>query len=150
VRRQIAKYFARLLSDRSALPGRIAFAAQDDTLLSDGNPELAALCKRVLPSLSCLGLAAARPSLPFADFLVRRAPAGDARIVPRDTETRTFLHDIPFLRREELSDDATAHIAKLLGNRKGMIAEGLGIVAGGTVTVEQATSTTPRSSTRSS
>ncbi len=138
MRDQIAKYAGRLLSDRSALPGEIAFAARDDVLLSDGNPELAALCEGVLSSLSCLGLAAARPSLPFADFLVRRAPAGEYRIVPRDTETRTFLHDIPFLRREELSGSATGTIAKLLGNRKGMIAEGIGIVAGGTVTVEQA------------
>lgn len=138
MRNQIAKYAARLLSDRSALPGHVAFAAQDDALLSDGNPELAILCEGVLSSLSCLGLVAARPSLPFADFLVRRIPAGESRVVPRDTETRTFLHDIPFLRREELTGDATGRIAKLLGNRKGMIAEGLGIVAGGTVTVEQA------------
>ncbi len=138
MRDQIAKYSARLLSDRSALPGHVAFAAQDDTLLSDGNPDLAMLCEGVLSSLSCLGLVAARPSLPFADFLVRRAPAGESRIVPRDTETRTFLHDIPFLRREELLGDTIGRIAKLLGNRKGMIAGGLGIVAGGTVTVEQA------------
>jgi ribulose-5-phosphate 4-epimerase/fuculose-1-phosphate aldolase len=138
VRGQIAKYAGKLLADRSALPGTIAFAAHDDVLLSGGNPWLAALCEGVLSSLSCLGLVAARPSLPFPDFLVRRAPAGETRIVPRDTETRTFLHDIPFLRREELSGDATGRIAKLLGNRRGMIAEGLGIVAGGTVTVEQA------------
>lgn len=138
MRDQIAKYASRLLADRSALPGCIAFAAHDDVLLSDGDPELAKLCEGVLSSLSCLGLAAARPALPFAEFLVRRAPAAESRIVPRDTETRTFLHDIPFLRREELKGDAAARIAKLLGTRKGMIAEGIGIVAGGTVTVEQA------------
>lgn len=138
MRDQIAQYAGRLLSDRSALPGRIAFAAQDDVLLTDGDPELARLAGEVLSSLSCLGLVAARPSLPFADFLVRRAPAGESRIVPRDTETRTFLHDIPFLRREELGGDAAARIARLLGNRKGVIAEGLGIFANGTVTVEHA------------
>jgi len=138
VKDQIAKYTARLLSDRSADPGRIAFAAQDDVLLAGGDPELSRLAGGVLSSLSCLGLVAARPSLPFADFLVRRAPAGESLIVPRDTETRTFLHDIPFLRREELGDGAPARIARLLGNRKGVIAEGLGIVANGTVTVEHA------------
>ncbi len=138
MRVQFAKYAGKLLADRSALPDRIAFAAHDDTLLSDGNPGLARLCERILSSLSCLGLVAARPSLPFADYLVRRAKAGEARIVPQDTETRTFLHDIPFLRREDLEEDASGRISSLLGNRKGMIAEGLGIVAGGTVTVEQA------------
>lgn len=138
MRDQIAKYTARLLSDRSADPGGIAFAAQDDVLLVGGDPELARLAGEILSSLSCLGLVAARPSLPFADFLVRRAPAGESLIVPRDTETRTFLHDIPFLRRGELGGDATARIARLLGKRKGVIAEGLGIFANGTVTVEQA------------
>ncbi|MBI5576254.1 MAG: class II aldolase/adducin family protein [Deltaproteobacteria bacterium] len=138
MRDQIEKYEARLLADRSAFPGKIAFAAQDDTLLADGNPELARLCGDVLSSLSCLGIVAARPSLPFADFLVRRAPRTESRIVPRDTETRTFLHDIPFLRREELGDAAAEKIALLLGNRKGVIVEGIGIVANGTVTVEHA------------
>ena len=138
MRDQIAKYTGKLLADRSALPGHIAFAAHDDVLLSDGNATLARLCERILSSLDCLGLVAARPSLPFADFLVRRAKAGESRIVPQDTETRTFLHDIPFLRREELVEDPPARIGRLLRNRKGMIAEGLGIVAGGSVTVEQA------------
>jgi len=138
VKDQIVKYAGKLLVDRSALPGNVAFAAHDDTLLSDGNPRLGRLCERILSSLSCLGLVAARPSLPFADYLVRRAKAGETRIVPQDTETRTFLHDIPFLRREELGEDASGRISSLLGNRKGMIAEGVGIVAGGTVTIEQA------------
>jgi ribulose-5-phosphate 4-epimerase/fuculose-1-phosphate aldolase len=138
VRDQITKYAARIEADRSALPGRVAFAAHDDVLLSEGNPELARLAGEVLSSLSCLGLSAARPSLPFADFLVRRAPAGESRIVPRDTETRTFLHDIPFLRREELSGNPASRVARLLRDRKGIIAEGLGIVATGPVTVEQA------------
>ena len=138
MRDQIAKYAERLLADRSAAPGGVAFAAQDDVLIAEGEPGLARLAGDVLASLSCLGLCAALPALPFAEFLVRRAGPGESRIVPRDTETRTFLHDIPFLRREELSTDPAARIARLLGNRKGVIAEGIGIVANGAVTVEQA------------
>ncbi len=138
MRDQIAKYAARLLSDRSALPGSVAYAAQDDVMIADGEPGLARLSGDVLARLSCLALCAARPALPFADFLVRRAAAGESRIVPRDTETRTFLPDIPFLRRDELGPSAAERIAQLLGNRKGMIAEGIGIVANGAVTVEQA------------
>jgi ribulose-5-phosphate 4-epimerase/fuculose-1-phosphate aldolase len=138
VRDQIAKYAGKLLADRSALSGHIAFAAQDDALLSDGNPALARLCEEALSSIGCVGLMAARPSLPFAEFLIRRAKAGETRIVPLDTETRTFLHDIPFLRSEELGRDAPGRIAGLLGTRKGVIAEGLGIVAAGTLTIEQA------------
>lgn len=137
MRDQIATYTGKLIADRAAEPDGIAFAAQDDVLITDGNPELARLAGETLSRLSCLALVAARPSLPFADFLVRRAESGESCIVPRDTETRTFLHDIPFLRRDELSA-AAGRIARLLGSRKGVVAEGVGIVASGSVTVEQA------------
>jgi ribulose-5-phosphate 4-epimerase/fuculose-1-phosphate aldolase len=135
---QISKYSHKLLSDRSALPGGIAFAAQDDVLLTDGDAELARLAGETLSRLTCVGLVVARPALPFADFLVARAPAGESRLIPRDTETRTFLHDIPFLRRAELGADPAPLIARLLANRKGIIVEGVGIVANGAVTIEQA------------
>jgi len=138
MRDQIRKYTLKLISDRSALAGEIAFAALDDTLLSDGNAELALLAGETISRLNCLGLVVARPSLPFADLLVRRAREGGARIIPHDTETRTFLHDIPFLRQSELTGDVAASIARLLGNRKGVIVEGVGIVASGAVTIEQA------------
>jgi ribulose-5-phosphate 4-epimerase/fuculose-1-phosphate aldolase len=138
MRDQINRYAAKLVADRSAIAGEIAFAAQDDMLLTDGNPELAHLAGETIARLSCLGLVAARPALPFADFLVRRAPPGESCIVPRDTETRTFLHDIPFLRRDELGRDPAGEIARLLGSRKGVIVEGVGIVATGAVTIEQA------------
>ena len=61
-----------------------------------------------------------------------------ARIVPSDTENRTFLHDIPFIRAGEQEDRLAERIATLLGGRKGIIVEGVGIVAVGAITVEQA------------
>lgn len=135
---QIAKYTAKLIADRSAEPDGIAFAAQDDVLITSGTSRLSLLAGETLARLSCLALVAARPALPFADFLVRRTAAGESCIVPRDTETRTFLHDIPFLRHAEQGTGAAGSAARLLGNRKGMVAEGLGIIASGAVTVEQA------------
>ncbi|MEI6306851.1 MAG: class II aldolase/adducin family protein, partial [Deltaproteobacteria bacterium] len=71
-------------------------------------------------------------------FLLRRAGTDEQRIEPRDTETRTFLHDIPILRQNELSGRPADRIACLLGNRKGIIVEGVGIIATGSLTVEQA------------
>ncbi|GAM08435.1 L-fuculose phosphate aldolase [Geobacter sp. OR-1] len=136
---QIAKYTAKLLADRSALPGRIAFSAKDDVVIVDGEIELARLAGAVLTRLNCLALVAATPALPFADFLVARSAAGDTAIVPRDTETRTFLHDIPFIRRAELEQgDPAGRIAAILGSRKGVVVEGVGIIATGALTVEQA------------
>ncbi|BCG46119.1 class II aldolase/adducin family protein [Citrifermentans bremense] len=135
---QIEKYIGKLLADRSAAPGAIAIAAQDDVLIASGNPELAKLAGNTLSRLNSLALVVARPSLPFAEFLIKRAGKGESFILPQDTETRTFLHDIPFLRREEVSGDAAPELARLLGSRKGVIVEGVGIVAVGAITVEQA------------
>ena len=135
---QLQKYANKLITDHSAMPGRIAVAAKDDELVSTGDPELAGVARGVLERLNALSLVAAAPSLPFADLLVRRAGAGCHCIEPQDTETRTFLHDIPFIRRGELSGNPAGQIAALLGNRKGVIVEGFGIFASGGVTVEQA------------
>ena len=135
---QIAKYSSKLISDQSAHAGQIAFAAQDDIIISDGEPFLASLSESVLSRLNCLALAAAAPSLPFADFLIQRAAGHEHEIVPRDTETRTFLHDIPIVRKSETGSDPAEMFATLLGNRKGIIVEGIGIIATGALTVEQA------------
>ena len=135
---QIAKYIGKLLADRSAEPDCLAFAAQDDVIVAGGNPELVLLAEQILSRLSCLSLVVARPALPFANYLVRRAAPAESTIVPRDTETRTFLHDIPVIRRHDFGSDAAGLIARLLGNRKGVVIEGFGIVASGAVTVEQA------------
>ncbi len=134
---QIVKYTAKLISDGSAQAGSIAFAAQDDIMISEGEPNLASLSESVLSRLNCLALTTAAPSLPFADFLIRRSAAHVHEIVPRDTETRTFLHDIPIVRRGEIDIDPSGIITSLLGNRKGIIVEGIGIIAAGTLTVEQ-------------
>ncbi|HBG08140.1 MAG: aldolase [Geobacteraceae bacterium GWC2_58_44] len=138
MRDQIDKYAGKLIADRSALSDQIAFAAQDDVLIASGAPELARLAGGVLSRLNSLALLVARPSLPFAECLMARAPLTDSCIVPQDTETRTFLHDIPFLRKKDLPGDPAPEIARLLGNRKGVIVEGIGIVAVGAITVEQA------------
>jgi ribulose-5-phosphate 4-epimerase/fuculose-1-phosphate aldolase len=138
MRDQIRKYTAKLYADRSVIPGEVGFAARDDTLLTSGDPVLARLAGDIVSRSNCLGVVAARPALSFADFLVRRAVPEEDRIIPRDTETRTFLHDIPFLRRMEAGIDASLQVSRLLANRKGVIVEGVGIVALGAMTIEQA------------
>ncbi len=138
MRAQVEKYTGQLLRDRSAVPGRIGFAVLDDGTIEGGAPDLSGLAADVLWRLSCLGVVVAVPSLPFADFLVRRAPAGASCLVPSDAETRTFLHDIPFSPRADLRADPAETAAGMLGNRKGAILEGLGIAAVGALTTEQA------------
>ncbi len=135
---QIETYASKLVADRAADPTGIAFAVQDDQLYGTGEPYLADLARNILSRLTGLAVVVARPALPFAAFLMERAAAGERTIVPPDTETRTFLHDIPFLRVDEFRRDGTAAVARLLGARKGIIVEGVGIVAVGQLTVEQA------------
>jgi ribulose-5-phosphate 4-epimerase/fuculose-1-phosphate aldolase len=107
-------------------------------MISAGEPVLAGIAADTLARLNCLAICAARPALPFADFLLRRAAREEREIIPRDTETRTFLHDIPLLRSSELGERPDSVIAALLGSRKGIVVEGLGIIASGALTVEQA------------
>lgn len=135
---QLEKYARKLVADRSVMPGRVALAVKDDELVSYGDTELAGVAREVLGRLNALSLVAAPASLPFADLLIQRAASGCRCIEPQDTETRTYLHDIPFIRRCELSANPAEQIAPLLANRKGVIVEGLGIIASGGVTVEQA------------
>ena len=135
---QIQKYIDKLSSDRSASPEKIAFAAQDDVMVSSGEPSLSRIAVNTLAQLNCLALCAAQPALPFAEYLLRRTPADENKIIPRDTETRTFLHDIPLLRASETGANPANAIAGLLGSRKGIVVEGIGIIATGALTVEQA------------
>ncbi len=115
----------KLVADRSALSGRIAVAAKDDELISFGEPELAEIARAVLERLNALSLVVAAPSLPFADFLIARSESGSSCIEPQDTETRTYLHDIPFIRRGDLPANPAGQIAHLLGNRKGCDCRGI-------------------------
>jgi len=137
VKTQIACYGAKLVSDRVAAPGRVALLAQDDVLLHYGADDLVTLGRELLPRLNVTALAIAAPARPCGDLLIARCAAGDEVIVPRDTETRTFLHDIPIVRRPPDGVHDPAHLASLLGGRKGIAVEGLGIIATG-VTPEQA------------
>jgi ribulose-5-phosphate 4-epimerase/fuculose-1-phosphate aldolase len=138
VKRQLANYLEKLAADGSTEPQRSAILARDDVLLSVGAEDLAALGGQILERLNAVALVVATPALPFADLLAARTPPGEKHIVPRDTETRTFLHDIPLLRASDPRRLDPAQLAELLGQRKGIIVEGLGILAVGGVTVEQA------------
>jgi ribulose-5-phosphate 4-epimerase/fuculose-1-phosphate aldolase len=138
MREEIASFAGRLIADRSVDPERFAFVAQDDRRIAMGEAGMARLGEAVMSRLSCVGLLAARSSLPFAEYLVGRAPRTASGIVPQDTETRTFLHDIPFLRRRELGADPAAALARVLSARPVVIAEGIGILAVGPITIEQA------------
>ncbi|KAF0185137.1 MAG: ribulose-5-phosphate 4-epimerase and related epimerases and aldolase [Nitrospirae bacterium] len=91
----------------------------------------------VLETMNVSSLLFARPAEPYWTILEQIAlrdetvPA-EGRIVPRDAETRTFLHDIPVLEHFWAAD-----IAAALSRRKTAIIRGRGIVTFGSMTPEQ-------------
>lgn len=136
--RQIRKYLAKLAIDGSAAADRSAVLAKDDRLLGEGCEELRSFGAALIEQLNIISLVVAEPPLPLIDVLLSRTSSSASEIIPQDTETRTFLHDIPVVRRDRFAQDDLQVIVDLLGQRKGVLVEGVGIIATGSVTVEQA------------
>jgi ribulose-5-phosphate 4-epimerase/fuculose-1-phosphate aldolase len=139
---QIEKYTGKLLRDRTAVPDSVRFYRLDDVVMANRQDEWLSFFTGVFPGLDITALLFARLTLPFADLLVERAGSGTDRLVPQDSETRVFLHDIPFIRSTEWegasASDRTGMLVRCLKERKAVIIQGVGVVATGGVTVEQA------------
>jgi len=118
-------------------PGRVALAARNDATMSNGPADLTTLAESVMERLSSTALVVAEPLLPYPALLQRRALPGLTVIVPRDSESRSSLYDIPLVSVEDsrLLPDG---IAMALACRKGCIVSGVGMVSHGALTVEQA------------
>lgn len=135
---QLLHYVLKLAAEGIALPGRAALLAWNDEIEGEGADDLMVLGAALLQRLpTAAALAVVEPATPFARFLIERLAPEHDRVVPRDIETRTFLHDIPVVRRTAANLDLDT-IVRLLGERRGVLVEGVGIVALGGVTVEQA------------
>lgn len=138
---QVEKYTAKLLRDRTAVPESIRFYVLDDRLVSSMQDEWLDLFQDVFSGLTITTLLFAKPSVPFADLLIEREPAGD-RLVPKDSEAKTFLHDLPFIRKQDWHrmrrQDRAERIVNYLKQRKAMLIQDVGVVATGGITVEQA------------
>ena len=136
------KYSQKLLRDRTAVPESIRFYRLDDVVTTSRNDEWLHVFTEVFKELNITALLFARMSLPFADLLVERADPHDDKLVPKDSETKVFLHDIPFIRAREWAGkpnvDLAPMIARCLRDRKAVILQNLGVVSTGGVTVEQA------------
>ncbi len=138
----LKKYTAKLLRDRTAVAESIRFYRLDDTVAANQRDEWLPVFSDVFKGLNVTALLFAKLTLPFADLLVERADPKADRLVPNDSETRVFLHDIPFIRRAEWIDRPKSELAgmivRCLKERKAVVIQGLGVVSSGGVTVEQA------------
>jgi ribulose-5-phosphate 4-epimerase/fuculose-1-phosphate aldolase len=89
--------------------------------------------ERLFDGLAINSLLFARPAEPYRSLIDYLALRGDRAIRPGDSETRTFMHEIPVAR----AFDAGEMIAALK-RRKSVIVPGRGVVTWGTVSPEQA------------
>ncbi|MEF2145638.1 MAG: class II aldolase/adducin family protein [Desulfovibrionaceae bacterium] len=138
--RLVEKYAGKLV--RAGLAQAPLVAGLDDEIVWNSLDEASASLRReleqVFAGLNINSLVFARPAEPYAgimDWLAGEAleeNADDARIMPEDCETRTFLHDLPVCR-----ECNAATLAEALGRRKCCIVPGLGVAAHGTVSPEQ-------------
>jgi ribulose-5-phosphate 4-epimerase/fuculose-1-phosphate aldolase len=139
---QFSKYTSKLLRDRIAEPNSIRFYRLDDRVIASRDDEWLPVFREVFAGLNITALLLARPPLAVADMLVAATPPGLSRIVPKDSETKTFHHDFPFVRLEEWrglpQGEVAARIVRCLKERKAVVIEGLGLLGSGSVTVEQA------------
>ncbi len=138
----IKKYTEKLLRDRTAEPESIRFYRLDDVVTTNRRDEWLPVFTEVFKGLNVTALLFAKLTLPFADLLIERADPYAERLVPNDSETRVFLHDIPFIREREWATGPNAARAELivrcLRERKAVIIQNLGVIATGGVTMEQA------------
>src|SRR5574342_1001618 len=98
---QIEKYTKKLLRDRTSVQQSIRFYRLDDVVITNQQDKWLPVFTEVLSGLDVTALLFAKPTLPFADLLVERAEPGADRLFPKDSETKVFLHAIPFIRKAE-------------------------------------------------
>ncbi|MCL1833484.1 MAG: class II aldolase/adducin family protein [Leptospirales bacterium] len=132
----VSKYSDKLTAIGVCSRGEPLFGVIDDEIIWDSiRPESAPLDTviRGLNINSILFSQIAEPYKSIIDYLAKGALNADGCIKPDDTETRTFLHDIPVV-----SDFSPEHIINALKKRKGVIIYKRGIVTYGVVSPEQA------------
>ncbi|MFA5073796.1 MAG: class II aldolase/adducin family protein [Nitrospirota bacterium] len=139
---QIKKYTHKLIRDRIAVPESIHFYNIIDAEKSSNQDEWHSLFTEILHKVNLSTLLFAKPSLPFADLLIQRSDEQSCRLAPKDSETKVFLHDIPFIREDEWRGKSEKEfydkILHFLHDRKALLVQNFGIIATGEETIEQA------------
>lgn len=89
--------------------------------------------EKVIQGLNINSILFARPAEPYRSIIDFLASRCGSAIYPQDTESRTFLHDLPVVDRFE-----SQNIIKSLQGRKSVIVRDHGVITWGMVSPEQA------------
>ncbi|CCH50324.1 class II aldolase/adducin family protein [Pseudodesulfovibrio piezophilus] len=126
------KFARKLVTQRLSLPGSPIIGGLDAELEWNRQAPVCDELTKLFALMPINSLVFAKPAEPYAliiDFLATRH---QETIFPEDTETRTFLHDIPICR-----DFSARALATALSKRKAVIIPGHGLISSGTVSPEQ-------------
>lgn len=129
----IRKYGDKLIRSGLAEGGKPLLGARDAEILWNREDEDRDILEEVFAGLHISALLFAPPAEPYRTVVDYLARSSQGTIYPEDTETRTFLHDLPVVPVFE-----PAEIMRALKNRKCAIVPGRGIITYGTVSPEQA------------
>jgi ribulose-5-phosphate 4-epimerase/fuculose-1-phosphate aldolase len=129
----IARYEQKLIAAGLAQPGAPLFGAQDDVLVWNREGKEIPVLRKVFENLGGAALLYTIPAQPYRTVFEHLAAHAGESFRPRDSETRTFLHDFPVVRSFD-ADSLTAALQR----RKCAIIQGGGVIARGAISPEQA------------
>ncbi len=130
----VAKYVGKMVEQRIADDGMPVLGCRDsDIVWSRSDPKVTRVLEDVFEQLNINSLLYCRPAEPYGSMIEYLAAHSDGAIFPRDTETRTFLHDLPLA--ESFTVEELVHNLK---KRKTVILPGGEIVSFGTISPQQA------------
>jgi ribulose-5-phosphate 4-epimerase/fuculose-1-phosphate aldolase len=127
------KYAGKLVAAGLADEGAPLLGGLDVELLWNRSDPACAELEKLFQGLAINSLIFAPPAEPYRSLIDYIALHAAGPIRPSDSETRTFMHEIPVIQGFQAEELITA-----LKNRKSVIIPGHGIVAWGTVSPEQA------------
>ena len=127
---QLHKYKTKLLK-QGFLDEKINIIASDKEFVYLGDNYFKDLLEDIISKHGASSLCLIKPPLNLIKWLTKRT--GYTLLEPNDTESKTFLHDIPVLKNLSHVDE----INSLISKRKGLIVEDY-ILSVGHITVEQA------------
>ena len=129
----IHKYEQKLYQTGLVASGNALIGALDDTCIWNQSHEHLADFENILMNLPINALIFAPPNLPYGQIIDYLSKNSGTSICPQDTESRTFLHELPIIQKWDCNK-----IIAALSHRKAVIIPQMGVIATGALTPEQA------------
>ena len=129
----IHKYEQKLYQTGLVGSGNALIGALDDTCVWNQSHERMADLEYILKQLPVNAIIFAPPAFPYGSIIEYLSANNRDAIRPQDTESRTFLHELPILRQWDCNQ-----IIAALSHRKAVIIPQMGVIASGALTPEQA------------